>query len=217
MKLIPLTLASLTLLLTSTLVQADPVLIVGTPADSFLSIPTSASPNLGGVKINFDNLTPFTTYSTYTSQGVSISSPDGLEVLPFSTQSGPNELFDASAAGSANISINYVIGASAIGVGIADSDPVTVFLQALNASGTPFGTQFAVTIPETGTNSGNAYYVLEDTSPDIHGLQITQPLSSSNFSGLAIDDVQVAPEPSSFVLLAAGIAFLGSLRLRKRV
>jgi hypothetical protein len=217
LKLIPLSLCSSILLLTCALAQADPVLIVGTPADSFLATPTSASPNLGGVKINFDSLTPFTTYSAYTSQGVSISSPDGLEVLPFSTQSAPNELFDTSAAGSANITVNYAQGVTAIGVGIADSDPVTIFLQALNAGDTAFGSLFSITIPETGTNSGNAYYVIEDTTPDIHGLQITQPLSNANFSGLAIDDVQVAPEPSSFVLLTAGIACLGSLRLRKRV
>jgi hypothetical protein len=46
---------------------------------------------LGGILINFDSLTPFATYSTYTSSGVSISSPDGLEVLPYSTEDGPNE------------------------------------------------------------------------------------------------------------------------------
>jgi hypothetical protein len=218
LKLVPLSICSSILLLTSTLAQADPVLIVGTPADSYLATPTSASPNLGAVEINFDSLTPFTTYSTYTSQDVSISSPDGLEVLPFSTESAPNELFDTSAAGSANITIDDTLGVTAIGVGIADSDPVTIFLQALNADGTAFGSLFSVTIPETGTNSGNAYFVIEDTTSDIYGLQITQPVgNAASFSGLAIDDVQVAPEPSSFVLLAGGIAILGALRLRKRV
>lgn len=216
MKLIPLSLCSSILLLACTLAQADPVLIEGTPADSYLSTPTSASPNLGGVKINFDSLTPFATFSTYSSQGVTISSPDGLEVLPFSTQSAPNELFDTSAAGSANISINYTVGVTAVGVGIADSDPVTIFLQALNASGTGFGSLFSVTIPETGANPGNSYFVIQDTTPDIHGLQITQPVGNANFSGLAIDDVEVTPEPSTFVMLAAGVAILGSLRLRKR-
>lgn len=223
MKLIPLSLCSSILLLISTLAQADPVLIVGTPADSYLSTPTSALPNLNGIKINFDSLTPFATYSTYTSQGVTISSPDGLEVLPYSTQSAPNELFDTSAAGSANITIDFTPGEIAIGVGIADSDvqlngqPVSIFLQALNAGGTGFGSLFSVTLPEAGANPGNGYFVIQDTTPDIHGLQITQPVGNANFSGLAIDDVQVAPEPSSFVLLAGGMAILGALRLRKRV
>src|ERR1700735_370686 len=74
------------LLLTSLLVQASPVLITGTPGDDSLATPTGPSPNLHGILINFDSLTPFTTYpTTYTSNGVSISSPDGLEVLPYST------------------------------------------------------------------------------------------------------------------------------------
>jgi hypothetical protein len=207
LKLISLSFCSSILLLISTLAQADPVLIEGTPADSYLSTPTSAAPNLGGININFDSLTPFATYSTYASQDVTISSPDGLEVLPFSTQSGPNELFDTSTAGSANISIGFTSGESAIGVGIADSDiqsngqPVSIFLQALNAGGTGFGSLFSITLPETGANPGNAYFVIQDSTAEIHGLQITQPVGNANYSGLAIDDVQVVPEPSSILLL----------------
>jgi PEP-CTERM motif len=211
------------LLLTSLLVQAGPVLFTGTPGDDSLATPTGPSPNLHGVLINFDGLTPFATYSTYTSNGVSISSPDGLEVLPFSTQSGPNEMFDDSAAGSANLSIMYAPGTTAIGVGIADSDanasgvPVTIDLQALNSSGIGFGTVFAVTLTETGPNPGNGYFVIQDTTPDIYGLQITQPVSNAAlFSGLAIDDVQIAPEPSTFLLMGTGAAILGFFRLRKR-
>jgi hypothetical protein len=204
------------------LVQAAPVLVIGTPSDDLLSKPTGPSPNLGGILINFDSLTAFATYSTYTSNDVSISSPDGLEVLPYSTQSGPNEMFDTSAAGSANISITDS-GSSIIGVGIADSDmtaagaPVTIFLQALNASGVGFGTLFSVTITEAGPNPGNGYFLLEDTTPDIYGMQITQPVSNASlYSGLAIDDVQVTPEPSTFLLLGAGAAILGFFRLRKQ-
>jgi hypothetical protein len=196
--------------------QAGPVLISGTPADDYSLPNTSASPNLQGILLNFDSLTPLATYSTYTSGGVSISSPDGLEVLPYSSQSAPNELFDNSAAGSANITIGITKGATAIGVGIADSDSVTITLQALNSVGTVFGPAFNLTIPETGSNPGNGYYVVEDTTADIYGLRITQPLSSVNYSGLAIDDVQVAPEPSTFMLLAAGAAVLGTRLLRKR-
>jgi hypothetical protein len=215
-------------LLTALFAHANPVLITGTPADAYLSPPSSAVPNLGGLKFNFDNIAtsmtcdetavgcPTFSPSTYASQGLTITSPDGLLVYPFSTQSGPNELFDDSAAGSANINIQYAPGATAIGVGIADSDPVTIYLQALNSSGVGFGTLFAITIPETGPNPGNGYYVIEDTTPDVYGIKITQSLSSSNYSGLAIDDVQVAPEPSSFLLLTAGAAALGLFRLRKR-
>jgi len=196
--------------------QAGPVLITGTPADAYTLPNTGASPNLHGILVNFDNLTPFATYSTYTSGGVSISSPDGLMVLPYSSQSAPNELFDDSAAGSANLTIGLTQGATAIGVGIADSDAVTITLQALNSGGTAFGPAFNLTIPETGANPGNGYYVVEDTTADIYGLRITQPLSNANYSGLAIDDVQVAPEPSTLMLLAAGAAVFGARRLRGR-
>jgi hypothetical protein len=196
--------------------QAGPVLITGTPADAYSLPNTSVSPNLHGILLNFDNLTPLATYSTYTSGGVSISSPDGLEVLPYSSQSAPNELFDDSAAGSANITIATTNGSTAFGVGIADSDAVTITLQALNSVGTVFGPAFNLTIPETGANPGNSYYVVQDTTADIYGLRITQPLSSANYSGLAIDDVQVAPEPSTFMLLAAGAAIFGARQLRKR-
>jgi hypothetical protein len=195
-------------LFTSMVAQATPVLVVGTPAAAFLATPSSASPNLNGIKINFDSLTPFTSGSTFTSQGVSITSPDGLQVIPFSTQTGPNELFDTSSDGSANLAINVSKGAYGIGLGIADSDPVTIVIQALGAGGIDLGSAFSVTIPENTVNSGNGYFVVKDGSPDIFGLQITQVVGDPiNFSGLAIDDVQVTftPEPSSFVLLATGL------------
>jgi hypothetical protein len=69
-------------------------------------------------------------------------------------------------------------------------------------------------------NPGNAYFVVEDNVPNLSNLVITQtdPLSPGNFSGLAIADVQVAPEPSTFLLLAVGVSLLllGNFRLRKR-
>ena len=129
------------LLFTATVVRAD-TLTVGTPANSLLATPTGPSPNLGGTLINFDNLTAFATFPSFTASGVTISSPDGLEVLPFSTQSSPMELFDNSSDGTANLTISVTSGVTAIGVGIADSDPVSVTLQALNAQGMPFGTAF---------------------------------------------------------------------------
>jgi hypothetical protein len=210
-------LCGLCFLLTSMLAHANPVLIVGTPGDDLLATPTGPSPNLHGTLLNFDSLTPFATFSTFTSTGVSISSPDGLVVLPFSTQSGPNELFDNSAEGSADLDVSLTSGAYGIGVGIADSDPVSVMIQALGLGGVDLGPAFSVTIPETTVNSGNGYFVVENSIPDIYGLQITEAVSNPDYSGLAIDDVQVTytPEPSSFLLLATGLAILGSFGLMK--
>jgi len=210
-------LCGLCLLFAAIAAHANPVLVVGTPADAYLSPPSGVSPNLGGTLLNFDSLTPFTAYSTYTASNVSITSPDGLLVYPYSTQSGPNELFDNSALGSANLTISLTQGAYDIGVGIADSDPVTIMIQALGMGGVDLGSAFSVTIPETGPNPGNGYYLLENTSKNIYGLQITEAVSNANYSGLAIDDVQVlyTPEPSSFLLLATGLVSLGSFGLMK--
>jgi hypothetical protein len=215
------TLAFCGLLLTSVIAHAGPVLVTGTPSDSYDSPAiTKPSPYLGGVLLNFDSLSPLTLLSSYSSSGVTITSPDGLEVYPYSTQSGPNELYDDSAAGSADIFIDLSGGSKYIGVGIADSDitaagsPVNITLQALAAGGGDLGSAFTVTIPETGPNPGNGYFLLEDTTSDIFGLQISQPVGNAAlYSGLAIDDVQAAPEPSTFMLLIAGVAIAGLSRL----
>lgn len=201
--------------------NAAPVLGTGTAGNAALK--TGPSPSFGEI-FNFDSLTANSTFSptTYAAQGVNISSPDGLVVLPYSTQSGPNFLFDNSAAGSANILIK-TFGVSEIGVGIADSDvnasnvPVTISLQALNSSGVGFGSIFNVTLTDTGINPGNGYFTLSDSTADIYGLQILQSVSNASlYSGLAIDDVQVAPEPSTWALLGAGALLAGVTRLRKR-
>jgi hypothetical protein len=216
---IHLPLCSCFLFLTPLLVQADS-LIVGTPGNAQLATPTGPSPNLGGTLLTFSNLSPFSTFnpSTYASEGITISSPDGLVVLPYSTQTNPpNELFDNSSNGTANITISLTYGVNAIGVGIADSDsPVNIMLQALGAGGADLGSAFAVTIPENTVNPGNGYFVVEDTTADIRGLQITETMGGPTYSGLAIADVQVAPEPSSWVLLAGGLAMIGFYRLLKR-
>jgi hypothetical protein len=212
-------LCSCLLLLTPFLAQADSI-IVGTPGNALLATPSGPSPNLGGTLLTFSNLSPFSTFnpSTYAPQGITISSPDGLTVLPYSTQTNPpNELFDNSSNGTANITISLINGVNAIGVGIADSDsPVNIMLQALNASGGNLGSAFAVTIPEGPVNPGNGYFVVEDTTADIGGLKITETMGGSSYSGLAIADVQVAPEPSSWMLLAGGLAMIGFYRLLKR-
>ena len=225
MKLKPLLYTSL-LLMTALAVQASPVLILGTPGDDLLATPTGPSPNLGGLLFTFSSLTPFSTFNPTTyasaSQGVTISSPDGLLVLPFSTQSNPNYLFDNSTEGTADITISAAGGAGAIGVGIADSDdPINVVLEALGAGNSDLGT-FNVTTDvvnaeSEGPNPGNTYFVVKDTTPDIYGLVITQTDASELNSGLAIADVQVTPEPSSLAFMVAGIlAIVGCSRLRKR-
>ena len=161
--------------------DAAPIPVTGTPGDANLAVPTGPSPRLGGL-INFDNVsTCSTTCSSLTVLNATFSSPDTLSVIPFSTQSFPNELFDNGAGGSANLAIRLASGVMAIGVGIADSDAVTINLQALNSSGVAFGTLFNVTIPENTVNPGNAYFVVSDTSPDIFGLQITQIVEYQQF------------------------------------
>jgi hypothetical protein len=208
------------------LMQAEPVWFTGTPADDSTLPNKAASPNLRGVLINFDSLpscqlfppsSPCTNYSGTAFSGVTISSPDGLYAIPFSAQTPQNELFDNSAQGSASITVGTSVGQYAFGVGIADSDPVTITLQALGAGGVAFGAPDVVTITETGGNPGNGYFYVEDTTADLFGFTITQSVSDPGFSGLAIDDVQAAtPEPSTLLLLSAGAAILAARRLRKR-
>lgn len=212
-------------LLTAMAAKATPVLTVGTPANNQLSTPTSASPQLGGTTLKFDTLTPFTSYSSYSSNGVTISSPDGLLVLPYSTQSGPNELYDNSADGSASLLISLASGTTAIGIGIADSDPVTLSFQALGANGALLGSAILenLLVTQNAINTGNGYYVLQNTTADIYGLRITEAVGNANYSGLAIDDVQVAatpvaatPEPASLSLLALGLCGLAGFTYVRR-
>lgn len=207
-------------LLATLFANATVTLVVGTPGNSQLSTPTGPT-KISQTLINFDSLTPFSTFDpgTYAAQGVtSISSPDGLLVIPYSTQSDPNELYDTSSDGSADITIDLNHGATGIGIGIADSDPVSITLQALDMNGNPFGSAFTIDLATTEStiNTGNGYYILKDPSSDIYGLEILQTSGSVNYSGLAIDDLQIAPEPASLSLLVTGLFGLGAFRLRKR-
>jgi hypothetical protein len=208
------------LLACSLFANASTTLITGTPGNAQLSTPTGPSLSFGPI-VNFDSLTPNTTLSPsqYAAQGItSISSPDGLTVLPYSNQSFPNYVFDDGANGAANISIKLGTGTNEIGIGIADSDPVSITLQALGLNGSALGSAFSVTIPTNTINPYNGYYAISDTDYMIGGLQILQTSTDPSFSGLAIDDLQVAPtpEPASFVLAAAGLLAFGFTRLRKR-
>lgn len=222
------------ILMAPLLVEAGPIWNVGTPANAYSLPPTTKPlPNLGGLLINFDSLAACATFpipSTGCTNvsgndfggDVTISSADGVYVIPFSAQSAPNELYDNGTGGTADTIISVSEGATAIGVGIGDSDvdgsgdPVDIFLQALNSTGGDLGAADEITLPETGSNPGNGYFYVTDTTPDIYGIQITQPVSNpSLYSGLAIDDVQVSPEPSTFLLLiGGGLAMIGSSRLR---
>ena len=220
---VKLMLCALSVSLAANVASATPVLTVGVPGDSLLSTPKKPTLLPGATLFNFDSLTPGISYPTTTSNGFSILSPDGLLVEPYSTQSGPNELFDNSAAGSANITINFTSGEYGVGIGIADSDPVSVTFQALGLGGVSLGPSFTESLATTENliNTGNGYYYITDSGSDIYGLRITESASSPDFSGLAIDDLQIAatPEPASFVFLAEGVCALGvfaSLRRFKR-
>jgi len=190
---------------------------LGTPGNSQLATPTGPSPNLHGYTANFDNLSPFTSALSFNVGAFTISSPDGLETFPFSAQSFPEELFDTSSDGTADVKIRLGVGTNAIGVGIADIDPVTLSFQALGATGTPVGALFSenlATLPVSAV-PGNFYFLITDSTPDIFGVEITQTVGDPvNFSGLAIDDVQAAdiPEPGTMALLATGLTLFGFRR-----
>lgn len=209
-------LCGLSCLFAAAVAHATSIIIVGEPGNNLRSTPTKPTPSLGAgaTLLNFDSLTAFDGYSTYSASGVSIYSPDTFQVLPYSTQSGPNELYDNSADGSAYITISLTRGVYSIGIGIADSDPVTLSVQALGAGGLKLGLPFLenLSATESSINTGNGYYIVSDTISDIYGLQITQAVGNANYSGLAIDDVQVqpVPEPSTLSLLAGGLSTLSA-------
>ena len=193
------------------------------PANAATLPVTPVSPNLHATLVNFDtaaleNPTATCVVSgcpSLTLSGMTFSSPDMIQVIPFSTQSGPNELFDLGANGTANLTIALTGGVTELGVGIADSDPVTITIEALGIGNTVLQS-FPVTISETNPNPGNGYFLISDTTPGLYGLEIVQSISNANYSGLAIDDVQATPEPSSYLLLASGAALLLALRRRVR-
>jgi hypothetical protein len=158
-----------------------------------------------GTLVNFDALTPLSTFvsSTYSSVGLASISNSGspLLVLPFSSQTPPNYLSTGSSDNYAgNITFTFTNPTSRAGFGISEDGTTPVTLTAFGASGNVLGT-FTETVPST---TFNAYYVLSDPSFDIKSISVSAP------QNLAIDDVQFStvPEPSTMALLAGGMAFL---------
>lgn len=203
------------ILATAALCQADTI-TVGKAGNSNLATPSGPTPV--GTLINFDSLTPFSQGGSITSGAATITSPDGLQVLPYSSMSAPNYLFDTSSDGSANLTIKLAAGTNDIGVGVADLDGVSITLQALGLNGSLLGSAFTENLTTTTDMNGDSYFIISDSGYDIYGLSIAQSKGSPNYSGLAIDDVQfqATPEPSAFALLGAGLALVGGLRLRKK-
>jgi hypothetical protein len=234
------------------LAQAGTVTIVqGTAGNNNLLPASSPSPTLSNV-INFANLesqitalgspntancdnsgTNCPTFSPtqYASQGVTISSPDGLLIYPFSDQtSGGIEVFDPGATnpstctssgtcdGTANITIGLAGGVTDLAVGISDFDnPVTVTLNVLGAGGTVLDSVNESLAVETATlGTGQTYFVAEDSTAGIYGLQILQTTATDG-SGLALAEVEATPEPSTFLLLiGGGLTMIGATRRRKK-
>ncbi len=220
-------------------------IIQGTAGDANELPATPASPALPTV-INFsglssqitanctDNLVcPTFNSSTYASQGVTISSPDGLLIYPFSTQTaGGIELFDPGATnsstcvangncdGTANITVKLATGVEDLAVGITEfDDPITLTLEALDQSGSVLDSldvSTDVENAESAQNTGNTYFVAEDTTPGIYGLEILQTTQTDG-SGLALSEVEYSPEPSTFLLLiGGGLGMIGFTRLRRK-
>lgn len=213
------------LLLGALSAAAAPTLYTGTPNLGSMTAASgtqSLSPRFG-ILINFEDLTSQVTSSTitnafgmpqsllpavqYAADGVkSISDPSGLYATFGSQQSYPIWLMTDSGTTDTTITLSKPTNIIGIGLGGDGSTPVT--LEALGAGGSVLG-DFTGLVPNSATNPDNAYYVITDTTNDIQSLVITSSQS------LGMDDLQFAPEPSTFALMGVG-ALLVFSRLRKR-
>ncbi len=241
MKIKPLLYTSLVLMM-PLLAGADTVQIVqGTPGDNTFLPATPASPSFPN-RIDFSGLSsqitnpncysdfgtdcPTFNSSTYASQGATIFSPDGLLIYPASTQTaGGIELFDegtnGDGDGTANITISLTGGVDDLAVGISDfDDPVSLTIEALGASGNVLASMDVSAAEEAATaGTGNTYFIAEDTTQSIYGLEILQT-DQTYGSGLALAEVEYTtetPEPSTLLfLIGGGLAIIGSARRRKK-
>ena len=192
---------------------------MGTAGNSTLSTPSKPSPSVGPI-VSLSGLTytgnPIASIST---GGVTFSSKDGVEAIPFSTMyNTPNEMYDAGSNGTADLTLSLATGTNGLGIGIADDDGVSITLQALGANGKALGNPVVENTGLTTDVNGNSYFTITDTGYDIFGVTITQSVANANYSGLAVGDIEVAPapEPAAFGLLGAGLALIGGLSLRRK-
>jgi len=203
------------------------VLSIGTPANNTNSI--TLSPQIGTL-INFDDLAssvsssatidPVTGFplfalpsNQYASQGVASISNSGSQLFAtfISQQSAPVYLTTGSSdnfAGDITIALNHPN--TAIGIGVSSDGTTPITLKAFGASDNLLATFSGLVVPTTGPTPNNAYYVVSDPTGDIQSLEI---ISSQN---LGIDDLQIAPEPSEYLVTGGALAFLAFLRFRRR-
>lgn len=217
-------LAGIALLTCASAALPDTVFVTGTPAFNN----TGRTPLIGTL-VNFDDPTLVAaaaggSYALpsdyYASIGIaSISDPSGVFVEPYSTQSAPNFLTNGNASvnGEANITISFASSVNAVGVGVADADGAPITLELWGAGNTLLSTQ-TVSLPTNTVNAYNGYFAFIDSTSDIYGLSVIQntDLSASSPSGLAIDDIQFAPEPATTGVAVLGFVLLGAASLRKR-
>ncbi|HEY7303676.1 MAG TPA: hypothetical protein VH601_06170, partial [Bryobacteraceae bacterium] len=158
----------------SACLTAAPVFIVGKPN---FNNNHAVSPHLSSL-VNFDDSA---TLSNVISSGGNFALPSG-----FYASAGIAPITDPSAAFGQPFS----------------TQTAPDFLTNGNASTTG---QAVINLPTTTQNAFNGYFAFDDSTADIRGISVVQSrdLSGSSPSGLAIDDLQVAPEPERLVLVAA--------------
>jgi hypothetical protein len=183
----------------------------GTPND----FGSGLSPQFGTL-VNFDSLTPNTVLASgaFASVGVASIVDNGgstpLNVLPYSSMSGPNEI-GTSGTYAGDILITLTKPSTEIGIGVASDGATPVTLKATTVGGV-VTTEIISSVPATALGNFDGYYVFSDPSFDLASLEI---ISAQN---LAIDDLQFAPvpEPVGLTLFGAGAAFLGLVGLRRK-
>jgi hypothetical protein len=166
--------------------------------------------------VNFDGLTPNTVLASgaFASVGVASIVDNGgstpLNVLPYSSMSGPNEI-GTSGTYAGDILITLTKPSTEIGIGVASDGATPVTLKATTVGGV-VTTEIISSVPATALGNFDGYYVFSDPSFDLASLEI---ISAQN---LAIDDLQFAPvpEPVGLTLFGAGAAFLGLVGLRRK-